>query len=643
MKPENLFDIDVPQLISQLTGILDSESGYGPEFKPVIENSIQLLGDIQAKRANSDTYFSLGECFLELEDTNFAIKAFHAAWMLEPANLQAGTYLGLCLEQAGSIDQAIETYLTLVKVDGQNVEMSNHVMQLVHQQNNIEKLFSIAEQLLEANPNIATPHYYRSKCYFAAGNIKQALEEISQSHTLEPDNPEYLELYLYFAYLEEHFDIVLKYETELMSDMFAISSRLMLPGSLAATGELKKARNLYASMYRAAESLPSRIQVAIEIALFHASHENNVPQSNRVNRWIVHRDSNNSLAWSNLANNTSEHHLKLEYFKKAYELEPNNKVLAMNYGHRLMLHGHLKSGFDLYDERRFVMNKSIANLIKYSDDLRDKKVLIWAEQGIGDTYIWSWLIHQLGKETNHAKVQCDPRLKSLFSRSIPNVEFVDKNLYEISQQQDLASFDANMLLISLGKYFYDDITSLQHATVRSRPKLLANKDLVNHFNLQLQSDDKRPVIGICWRSSVSDYKRESEYLHLEEIVDIFLGLPCRVLNLQYNSSSEDISFLRSKLKSQFINIEDVNLRDDQESVAAMIIACDFVFSVPTAVNALACALGKLVLSTSGTYFLGQSTNVFFPNAKSIHTIMKGRDRVMHYRKCVRNELVKLHS
>ena len=87
----------------------------------------------------------------------------------------------------------------------------------------------------------------------------------------------------------------------------------------------------------------------------------------------------------------------------------------------------------------------------------------------------------------------------------------------------------------------------------------------------------------------------------------------------------------------------MNLRDDQESVAAMIIASDFVFSVPTAVNALACALGKLVLSTSGTYFLGQSTNVFFPNAKSIHTIMKGRDRVMHYRKCVRNELVKLHS
>ncbi|MEL0035209.1 MAG: hypothetical protein VW882_02235, partial [Gammaproteobacteria bacterium] len=76
--------------------------------------------------------------------------------------------------------------------------------------------------------------------------------------------------------------------------------------------------------------------------------------------------------------------LKLKYFSKAYELEPSNHAIAMNYGNTLMHHGDLEQGFELYDRRKFLISQSIANIIKYTDDLSDIKVLIWAEQGIGD-------------------------------------------------------------------------------------------------------------------------------------------------------------------------------------------------------------------------------------------------------------------
>ena len=151
MNPENLFDIDVAQLIAQLTSIMKSGKEYGPEFKPVLKSCIGLLRQVENKSADSDSYFALGECFLQLEDTSYAEKAFHTAWAMQPTNLQAGTYLGLCLEQAGKIEQAIDTYFTLVKIDPHNVEMANHVMQLLHQQGDIEKLFVIADQLTELN------------------------------------------------------------------------------------------------------------------------------------------------------------------------------------------------------------------------------------------------------------------------------------------------------------------------------------------------------------------------------------------------------------------------------------------------------------------------------------------------------------
>lgn len=643
MNPENLFDIDVAQLIAQLTNIMKSGKEYGPEFRPVLASCIELLQQVQDQSADSDSYFALGECFLQLEDTNYAEKAFHTAWAMQPTNLQAGTYLGLCLEQAGKIEQAIDTYFTLVKIDPHNVEMANHVMQLLHQQKDIEKLFVISDQMTELNAQLSAPYYYRSKYYFAAGNIKKAFEEISTAHKIEPDNPEFLERFLYFAYRAEEYETVLQYQNELRSDYFNYSIKVILPNSYAGNGDLKKARENYYCLFRNAPDVNSRVLVAIEMALFHASYENNVNKSNRINKWIILKDPSNSIAWSNLANNTSNMALKLEYFKKAYEFESSNHAIAMNYGNTLMNHGQLELGFDLYDRRKFLISQSIANIIKYTDDLCDKKVLIWAEQGIGDAYIYSWLIHRLAKDTDHAKVQCDPRLKSLLSRSIPNIEFIDKNLHEIAATEDLNSFDANMLLISLGKYYINDILDLQNGITEINPSLKADDDLVKNFSDRLHIDDPRPVIGICWRSSVNDYKRDSHYLNYQSVGDIFNGLPCRILNLQYNTTDDEVNFLSSNLPNQFVHFDDIDLRDDQESVAAMMIACDIVFSVPTAVMALAGALGKSVLSTVGSSFFGHLQHPFFPNLISVHTSEIGEDKIKHYRKCISEELDKLQN
>ena len=643
MNPENLFDIDVAQLIAQLTSIMKSGKEYGPEFKPVLTSCIGLLRQVQNKSADSDSYFALGECFLQLEDTNYAEKAFHTAWAMQPSNVQAGTYLGLCLEQAGKIEQAIDTYFTLVKIDPHNVEMANHVMQLLHQQGDIEKLFVIADQMTELNAQLSAPYYYRSKYYFAAGNIKKAYEEISSAHEIESDNLEFLERFLYFAYRAEDFEKVLQYEDALKSDYFNYSIKVMLPNSYAGKGDLTKARENYYWLFVNAPDVNSRVLVAIEMALFHASYENNVNKSNRINKWIIQKDPSNSIAWSNLANNTSDMNLKLKYFSKAYELEPSNHAIAMNYGSTLMHHGDLEQGFELYDRRKFLISQSITNIIKYTDDLSDKKVLIWAEQGIGDTYIYSWLIHRLSKDTHHAKVQCDPRLKSLLSRSIPNVEFIDKNLHEIAASEDLDSFDANMLLISLGKYYFNEILDLQNGITEIKPSLKADEDLVKTFRDRLQTDDPRPVIGICWRSSVNDYKRDSHYLNYQSVVDIFNGLPCRVLNLQYSTTDDEISFLSSNLPNQFVHFDDIDLKDDQASVAAMMIACDMVFSVPTAVMALAGALGQNVLSTIGSGFFGHHKHPFFPNLLSLYTLETGHDKLKHYRKCIIEELDKLQN
>ena len=50
-----------------------------------------------------------------------------------------------------------------------------------------------------------------------------------------------------------------------------------------------------------------------------------------------------------------------------------------------------------------------------------------------------------------------------------------------------------------------------------------------------------------------------------------------------------------------LDFDDVNLKNDQEAVAAMIMNTQFVVSAPTAVNALAGALGHRLLSTTTSW------------------------------------------
>ena len=75
----------------------------------------------------------------------------------------------------------------------------------------------------------------------------------------------------------------------------------------------------------------------------------------------------------------------------------------------------------------------------------------------------------------------------------------------------------------------------------------------------------------------------------------------------------------------------------------MMMTCDMVFSVPTAVMALAGALGQNVLSTIGSGFFGHHKHPFFPNIISLDTPEVGDLRIVYYKKCIIEELDKLQN
>src|SRR5262249_35707789 len=82
--------------------------------------------------------------------------------------------------------------------------------------------------------------------------------------------------------------------------------------------------------------------------------------------------------------------------------------------------------------------------------LRGRRVLVVAEQGIGDEIMFAGLIGDLARDANHVVLECDPRLCDLFTRSFPNVEIIARTSPPEWSPND---FDVLLPAASLGRLY----------------------------------------------------------------------------------------------------------------------------------------------------------------------------------------------
>ena len=54
--------------------------------------------------------------------------------------------------------------------------------------------------------------------------------------------------------------------------------------------------------------------------------------------------------------------------------------------------------------------------------MNGKTILIWSEQGVGDTITWSSCISYVASQAKHCILECQEKLVPLLKRSFPNIE-----------------------------------------------------------------------------------------------------------------------------------------------------------------------------------------------------------------------------
>ena len=193
-------------------------------------------------------------------------------------------------------------------------------------------------------------------------------------------------------------------------------------------------------------------------------------------------------------------------------------------------------------------------------DLNGQTILLWPEQGLGDTIKWVSCISQLVTEAGHCILEVPPKLLSLFTRSFPKVEVHVENKLSSSKSMEFAF---HLPLGSLYRCLYPNIEPLTEAYLTPEPSRVA------FWKKRLTELGAGPYIGISWKSSLFTPIRALNHTRIEEWSPVLANRDVMFVNLQSGDYEKDLAAAKQDLGVQVHNFDDLDLYDDLDDVAAL--------------------------------------------------------------------------
>jgi len=244
-----------------------------------------------------------------------------------------------------------------------------------------------------------------------------------------------------------------------------------------------------------------------------------------------------------------------------------------------------------------------------------QRVLVWREQGLGDELLFLTCLDDLVAAGATVTALVSPRLVSLVRRSWPAVEV----LADGDSVTAGGPADRHLPLGSLPRLFRASLGAFPRRETVLRP----DPALVAEWRERIAALGSGPKLGWCWRSGLQTSQRSRQYAPVASWAPV-LGTPgVTWVNLQYDDCEAELAQVERATGLTIHRWPDLDLRDDLESVAALISALDGVVTAPTAVSSFAGALGvrtwQLDAGTDWTAH-GEPRSPWFP---SIELVRRG--------------------
>ena len=466
----------------------------------------------------------LGASTAQIGKHDEAIEFYNKSISLKPDYAEAYYNMGNVLKDQGKLDEAIRAFKKVILLKPNHVNTYNNMGNVFKNQGKLDEAINAYNKSILLKPDYAQAHSNIGTTLQDQGKLDEAIEAYNKAISLKPD------------YADAYYN---------------------LGNVLKDQGKLDEAIEAY--------------NKAISLKPDDAVAYNNM---------------------GNVLKDQGKLDESIEAYNKAISLKPDYADAHFNLSFVLLNIGKLEEGLNEY-EWRWKTKELLSQQRYFSQPLWDgkkslngKRILLWSEQGIGDTIMWSSCLSLITSLAEHCILECQEKLVPLIERSFPNVEVKAVNKSLDLERDDV---DFHLPMGSLYKHFIHEIEQ----NTKINAYLIPNPVRVNFWRKRLNSLGKGPYIGISWKSANMHTKRLSNYATISELYPV-LKLPnVTYVNLQYTDTTNDLTKIKKELGVTIHNFNDLDHFNNIDDVAALCAALDMVVSTKTTVPLISSGVGKL--------------------------------------------------
>ncbi len=270
---------------------------------------------------------------------------------------------------------------------------------------------------------------------------------------------------------------------------------------------------------------------------------------------------------------------------------PEEPEALKRYALALLSNGQLKEGWSLYTKRALwlsgLTSHGALSLPYWSgEDLSDKSLLVWTEQGPGDEILMCSMLSDIESTTDRLVLACSPRMAPLFARSFQWCDVVERDVTNLPVEM-IGEVDFQASLTELGAVLRPGLDHLP----KQDAYLFNDKSMTEQLRAKYaDNDDNVPLVGISWQSANVEAGREKSS-KLEAWKEILAVPGCRFVSLQYGSCASEIEDMEQRYGISIVRDKTVDPLVNMDAFAAQVTAMDLVISTTNTTVHVAGSLG----------------------------------------------------
>jgi tetratricopeptide (TPR) repeat protein len=487
-----------------------------------------------------DAHYNCGNALQALGRYEEALASYDSAIALDAGTAQAWNNRAAVLQQLGLLDEALASLDVVLRLQPGHAEAHNNRGNVLARQQRSEAALESFERALACRPGYADALVNRARPLKELGRLDAALESLDAALTLQPEHAE--------AYNNRGNVLARQRHHEAALESFELA--------LACRPDY-------------ADAFVNRAKLRKDLGRFDAAQAD---------------------------------------LERAIELEPELAAAHWNLGLLALLRGRLAQGWQGHEWRWKVDQLMLGRerrrfeqpLWLGEQDPAGKTILLWPEQGLGDTIQMSRYASLLAARGADVIMEVQPPLAHLMAGLAPRV---------LAQGQALPAFDFHCPMMSLPLAFGTELATIPAGA----PYLHADPARTAQWHALL-GPARGPRVGLAWSGNPVHKNDHNRSIAFDKFADM-LTPACDFVSLQKEHREADAPLLAASA------VRDLSAQlADFTDTAALCAAMDVVVAVDTSIAHLAGALGKQVwillpYSPDWRWLLERSDSPWYPGAR----------------------------